>query len=136
MINEKKQEKKMDEKFYGGIEELRKIINSKEIELHTAKCGLIKFNGHTNQGDFLKAEYNNYGVEISAQCTMFELQMLFNSLVEEIGIENCLGFMAARHLKSVNSIKQTFNSREELDVAKKMMDMSPEELEKIRNRIK
>jgi hypothetical protein len=62
--------------------------------------------------------------------------LLFSELVEEIGIENCLGIVAVRHLKSTNKIRQTCNSRQEMEVAEKMRNMSPEELQELRNRIK
>jgi hypothetical protein len=135
---DKKEFEEMDKKFKGAIKRIRDWTDSDDVEFHTAITG-----GKLNLAT--KISKGHVCMEYDAPRCMLDisghegvLYIAVQQLVEHFGVEKILEIVAAccfMEPKTVNVLNKTFETNEEKEVFKRLMNMSEEEREKIKNEL-
>lgn len=135
---DKKEFEEMDKKFKEAIKCIRDWADSDNAEKGTAIMG-AKLNlvtkiskGHV----YMDYDAPRCMIDISGHEGV--LYIAVQQLVEYFGVEKILGIIAAccfMKPKTVNVLNKTFETNEEKEVFKRVMNMSEEEREKIKNEL-
>lgn len=135
---DKKEFQEMDKKIKGAIKCIKDWANSDNAESDTAIMGaklnlaMIISKGHV----CIDYDASRFMLDMSGSEGV--LYIAVQQLVEHFGVEKILGIIAACCFiapKTVNVLDKTFETDEEKEVFKRVMNMSEEEREKIKNEL-
>lgn len=128
----------MDKEFKGAIKGIRDCVNSEDFKLHVAMMGARLLAATKNGKGRVLIDYDAPKCMIDIGGNEGVLIIAMQQLIQRFGIEQTLGLIAANCFispKTVNILNKTFESDEEKEVFKTVMNMSEEEREKIKNEL-
>lgn len=135
---DRKDFEKMDKEFKGAIEHIRDCVNSEDFNKHAALMGARLINASKNGKGRVSLEFDAPRTMIDIGGNEGVLIIAMQQLIEHFGVEKTLGLIAANcFIKpgTVNILNKTFETDEEKEVFKRVMNMSEEEREKIKNEL-
>lgn len=129
---------KFNKEYEDAFKKVRDIVNSEEFRIKATMMG-IRLTSAT------KKAKGRVSMECDAPRCMIELGgnealliVAMQQLIEKIGVEETLGLIVANCFvlpKTVSILHKEFESAEEKEVFKRVMNMSEEEREKIKNEL-
>ncbi len=135
---DKKMFEEMDKGFKGAIQNIRDCVNSEDFDLHTALMGARLMNASKNGKGRVSLEFDAPRVIIDMRGNEGTLIIAMQQLIEHFGIEKTLGLIAANCFispKTASILHKEFESNEAKEVFKRLMNMSEEEQDKIKNEL-
>ena len=113
-------------------------MNSEDFKLEAAMMGARLMDASKNGKGRVSMDFDAPKCMIDISGNEGALIIALQQLIEHFGVEKTLGLIAANcflSLKTVNILNKTFESDEEKEVFKRVMNMSEEEREKIKNEL-
>lgn len=135
---DKKKFEEMDKKFKGAIQNIRDCVNSEDFDIHTTMMGNRLMNASINGKGRVSMDFDAPRVIIDMSGNEGALIIAMQQLIEHFGIEKTLGLIAANCFISPKTAlisHKEFESKEEKEVFERVMNMSEEEREKIKNEL-
>jgi hypothetical protein len=135
---DKKEFEIMDENFKGAIQNIRDCVNSEDFNANTALMGVRLMNATNNGKGRASIEYDAPRCLIDIGGNEGVLIIAMQQLIKHFGVKKTLGLIAANCFISPKEepiLKKTFETNEEKEVFKRVMNMSDEEREKIKNEL-
>ncbi len=124
--------------YEDALKKVRHCVNSEGFKLEAAMMGAKLM-------DVAKSGKGRVSIDFDAPKCMVDLSgnkgvliIAMQQLIEHFGVEQTLGLIAAYCFvspKTVNILNKTFETDEEKEVFKRVMNMSEEEREKIKNEL-
>lgn len=124
---------RFNREYEDALKKVRHCVNSEGFELEAAMMGALKNGKGRVSMDF---DAPKCMIDISGNEGV--LIIALQQLIEHFGVERSLGLIAANCFasqKTVNILNKTFETDEEKEVFKRVMNMSEEEREKIKNEL-
>lgn len=134
----KKEFEIMDENFKGAIQHIRDCFNSEDFDGNTAMMGARLVNASKNGKGRVSLEFDAPRIVIEVSGNEASLIIAMQQLIEHFGVKKTLGLIAANCFispKTASILHKEFESAEEKEVFKRVMNMSEEEREKIKNEL-
>lgn len=128
----------MDKEFEGAIKGIRDCVNSEDFKLHVAMMGARLLAATKNGKGRVSIDFDAPKCMIDIGGNEGVLIIAMQQLIQRFGVEQTLGLIAANCFtspKTVNILNKTFETDEEKEVFKRVMNMSEEEREKIKNEL-
>lgn len=135
---DKKMFEEMNEKFKGAIQSIRDCVNSEELNAQTVLMGARLMNASKNGKGRVSLEFDAPRIMVDVSGNEAALIIAMQQLIEHFGVEKTLGLIAANCFispKTASIFHKDFKSAEEKEVFKRVMNMSEEEREKIKNEL-
>lgn len=135
---DKKEFEIMDEKFKGAIQNIRDCVNSEDFNANTAMMGARLANASKNGKGRVSLEFDAPRIEVEVSGNEASLIIAMQQLIEHFGVKKTLGLIAANCFispETASILHKEFESAEEMEVFKRVMNMSEEEREKIKNEL-
>jgi hypothetical protein len=135
---DKKTFDEMDKGFKGAIQNIIDCVNSEDFNANAAMMGARLVNASKNGKGRVSLEFDAPRVIVDMSGNEGALIIAMQQLIEHFGVEKSLGLIAAIYYtspKTVNILNKTFETDEEKEVFKRVMNMSEEEREKIKNEL-
>lgn len=135
---DKKKFEEMDKGFKGAIQNIRDCVNSEDFDIHTAMMGSRLMNASMNGKGRVSMDFDAPRVIIDMSGNEGALIIAMQQLIEHFGIEKTLGLIAANCFispKTALILHKEFESNEAKEVFKRLMNMSEEERDKIKNEL-
>lgn len=135
---DKKEFEEMDKIFKGAIKRIRDWADSDNAEKDTAIMGAKLSLAMKNAKGHVCIDYDAPRCMIDTSGSEGVLYIALQQLVEHFGVEKILGIIAAccfMKPKTVTVLDKTFETDREKEVFKRVMNMSEEEREKIKNEL-
>lgn len=127
-----------NKEYEDALKKVRHCVNSEGFKLEAAMMG-ARFTGAAQNGK------GRVSMDFDAPKCMIDMSgnegvliIALQQLIEHFGVERSLGLVAANCFispKTVNILNKTFKTDEEKEVFKRVMNMSEEEREKIKNEL-
>lgn len=127
-----------DRKYEDALKKVRHCVNSEDFKLEAAMMGAKLLGATKNGKGRASIEYDAPKCMIDVNGNEGVLIIAMQQLIEHFGVEKSLGLIAANCFtspKTVNILNKTFETAEEKEVFKRVMNMSEEEREKIKNEL-
>lgn len=125
---------------------IKKAINDTRADIEKyLNNGEFEMMAPLKAWDFINASQKKYGhviyktmdddFQVEMQCNRALILVMMMDLLEEYGIEEFIKLEATRRMigVSIEKVNKNFDTPEEMEVFKKMRNMSAEELEKLKN---
>lgn len=135
---DKKEFEEMDKKFKGAIKRIRDCVNSEDFNANTAMMGAQLANASKIGKGRVSLEFDAPRIEVEVSGNEASLIIAMQQLIEHFGVEKTLGLIAANCFispKTASILHKEFESNEAKEVFKRLMNMSEEEREKIKNEL-
>lgn len=135
---DKKIFEEMDKGFKGAIQNIRDCVNSEDFNAHTAMMGARLVNASKNGKGRVSMDFDAPRLVVEVSGNEAVLIIAMQQLIEHFGVEKTLGLIAANCFispKTASIFHKDFKSAEEKEVFKRVMNMSEEEREKIKNEL-
>lgn len=135
---DKKEFEIMDKKFKGAIQHIRDCLNSEDFDANTALMGARLMNASKNGKGRVSLEFDAPRVMVDVSGNEAVLIIAMQQLIEHFGVEKTLGLIAASCFispKTASILHKEFESNEAKEVFKRLMNMSEEERDKIKNEL-
>lgn len=135
---DKKEFEEMQKGFEGAIKSIRDCVNSEDFKLNTAMMGARLLAATKNGKGRVSMDFDAPKCMIDIGGNEGVLIIAMQQLIEHFGIEKSLSLIAAicfASPKTVNILNKTFETDEEKEIFKRVMNMSEEEREKIKNEL-
>lgn len=135
---DKKKFEEMDKEFKGAIKHIRDCVNSEDFNAQTALMGARLVNASKNGKGRVSLEFDAPRIVVDVSGNEAALIIAMQQLIEHFGVEKTLGLIAANCFispKTASILHKEFKSAEEKEVFKRVMNMSEEEREKIKNEL-
>jgi hypothetical protein len=135
---DKKEFEIMDENFKGAIQNIRDCVNSEDFNANAAMMGARLVNASKNGKGRVSLEFDAPRVIVDMSGNEGALIIAMQQLIEHFGVEKTLGLIAANCFispKTASILHKEFESNEAKEVFKRLMNMSEEEREKIKNEL-
>jgi hypothetical protein len=135
---DKKEFEIMDENFKGAIQNIRDCVNSEDFNANAAMMGARLVNASKNGKGRVSLEFDAPRVIVDMSGNEGALIIAMQQLIEHFGVKKTLGLIAANCFispKTASILHKEFESAEEKEVFKRVMNMSEEEREKIKNEL-
>ena len=135
---DKKEFEIMDKKFKGAIQHIRDCLNSEDFDANTALMGARLMNASKNGKGRVSLEFDAPRSMVDVSGNEAVLIIAMQQLIEHFGVEKTLSLIAANCFispKTASIFHKDFKSAEEKEVFKRVMNMSEEEREKIKNEL-
>lgn len=127
-----------DRKYEDALKKVRHCVNSEDFKLEAAMMG-AKLIGTTKNGKGRASiEYDAPKCMVDVSGNEAVLIIAMQQLIEHFGVEKTLSLIAANCFvspKTASIFHKDFKSAEEKEVFKRVMNMSEEEREKIKNEL-
>ena len=124
--------------YEDALKKVRHCVNSEGFILEAAMMGDRLLAATKNGKGRVSIEYDAPKCMIDISGNEGVLIIAMQQLIERFGVERTLGLIAAYCFispKTVNILNKTFETNEEKEVFKRVMNMSEEEREKIKNEL-
>lgn len=124
--------------YEDALKKVRHCVNSEGFKLEAAMMVASLLAATKNGKGRVSIDYDAPKFMIDISGNEGVLIMAMQHLIEHFGIEKTLGLIAANCFtspKTVNILNKTFETYEEKEVFKRLMNMSEEEREKIKNEL-
>lgn len=128
----------IDKGFKGAIEHIRDCVNSEDFNAQTALMGARLMNASKNGKGRVSLEFDAPRIVVDVSGNEAALIIAMQQLIEHFGVEKTLSLIAANCFispKTASIFHKEFESNEEKEVFKRVMNMSEEEREKIKNEL-
>lgn len=135
---DKKMFEEMDKGFKGAIEHIRDCVNSEDFNAQTALMGSRLINASKNGKGRVSLEFDAPRLVVDVSGNEASLIIAMQQLIEHFGVEKTLGLIAANCFispKTASILHKEFESNEAKEVFKRLMNMSEEERDKIKNEL-
>lgn len=124
--------------YEDALKKVRHCVNSESFKLEAAIMGDRLLAATKNGKGRVSIDYDapRCMIDVSGNEGVLIIAML--QLIERLGVERTLSLIAAYCFispKTVNILNKTFKTNEEKEVFKRVMNMSEEEREKIKNEL-
>mgnify|MGYP003429998345 CR=1 FL=1 len=115
--------------------DIEKYLKKDEFKMMAAFNALRLANASQNAKGQVIIESRDNGVQIEMNCNEALMVVVIMNVIEEYGIEEIIKFEAARRIinATIKKVSKTFDTKEEMEVFKKMHNMSAEDIEKLKN---
>ena len=127
---------KFDKEFQDAIKKVRDCVNSEAFKSGAAIMAMRLTNAAKNGKGRVSMDYDAPRMVIEVSGNEAALIMAMQQLIQHFGVEKALSLVVANYFlspESVDIFNKTFESNEEREVFKRVMNMSEEEREKIKN---
>lgn len=124
--------------YEDALKKVRHCVNSEGFKLESAMMGARLIAATKNGKGQVSIDYDAPKCMIDVSGNEGVLIIAMQQLIEHFGVERSLGLIAANCFtspKTVNILNKTFETNEEREVFKRVMNMSEEEREKIKNEL-
>ena len=124
--------------YEDALKKVRHCVNSEGFKLEAAMMGARLLAATKNGKGRVSIDYDAPKCMIETSGNEGVLIIAMQQLIEHFGVERTLGLIAANCFtspKTVNILNKTFETDEEKEVFKRVMNMSEEEREKIKNEL-
>lgn len=124
--------------YEDALKKVRHCVNSEGFKLEAAMMGARLLATTKNGKGRVSIDYDAPKCMIDISGNEGVLIIAMQQLIEHFGVERALGLIAANCFtspKTVNILNKTFETDEEKEVFKRVMNMSEEEREKIKNEL-
>lgn len=124
--------------YEDALKKVRHCVSGKDFELEVAMMGARLLAATKNGKGRVSIDYDAPKCMIDVSGNEGVLIVAMQQLIEHFGIEKSLSLIAAicfASPKTVNILNKTFETDEEKEVFKRVMNMSEEEREKIKNEL-
>ena len=124
--------------YEDALKKVRDYVNSKGFKLEAVMMSTRLMAAIENGKGRVSIDYDAPKIMIDISGNEGVLIMAMQHLIEHFGVEKTLGLIAANCFtspKTVNILNKDFETHEEKEVFKKVMNMSEEEREKIKNEL-
>lgn len=135
---DKKMFDEMDKGFKGAIQNIRDCMNSEDFNAISAMMGARLVNASKNGKGRVSLEFDAPRIVVEVSGNEGALIIAMQQLIEHFGVKKTLGLIAANCFispKTASILYKEFESAEEKEVFKRVMNMSEEEREKIKNEL-
>ena len=135
---DKKMFEEMDKGFKEAIQNIRDCVNSEDFNANTALMGARLVNASKNGKGRVSLEFDAPRIVVDVSGNEASLIIAMQQLIEHFGVEKTLGLIAANCFispETASIFHKDFKSDEEKEVFKRVMNMSEEEREKIKNEL-
>lgn len=135
---DKKEFEEMDKKFKGAIQHIRRLLEQEDFDVNTALMGDRLMNASKNGKGRVSIDYDAPRCLIDMSGNEGVLIIAMQQLIQHFGVKKTLGLIAANCFispKEETVLKKSFETNEEKEVFKRVMNMSEEEREKIKNEL-
>ena len=135
---DKKKFEEMDKGFKGAIQNIRDCVNSEDFDIHTLMMGARLMNASINGKGRVSIDYDAPRCLIDMSGNEGVLMIAMQQLIKHFGVKKTLGLIAANCFispKEETVLNKSFETNEEKEVFKRVMNMSEEEREKIKNEL-
>lgn len=135
---DKKEFEIMDKNFKGAIQHIRDCLNSEDFDANTALMGARLMNASKNGKGRVSMDFDAPRCLIDMSGNEGVLIIAMQQLIKHFGVKKTLGLIAANCFispKEETVLNKTFKTDEEKEVFKRVMNMSEEEREKIKNEL-
>ena len=120
------------------LKKVRHCVNSESFKLEAAMMSARLLNAAKTGKGRVSMDFDALKCLIDVSGNEGVLIIAMQQLIEHFGVERTLGLIAANCFtspKTVNILNKTFETDEEKEVFKRVMNMSEEEREKIKNEL-
>ena len=127
-----------DREYEDAIKKVRDCVNSEAFKLEVAMMGARLLGAAKNGKGRVSMDFDAPKCMFDVSGNEGVLIIAMQQLFEHFGVERTLGLIAANCFispKTVNILNKTFETDEEKEVFKRVMNMSEEEREKIKNEL-
>ena len=124
--------------YEDALKKVRHCVNSEGFKLEAAMMVARLMAASKNGKGRVSMDFDAPKCMIDVSGNEGALIIALQQLIEHFGVEQTLGLIAANCLlspKTVNILNKTFETDEEKEVFKRVMSMSEEEHEKIKNEL-
>ena len=124
--------------YEDALKKVRHCVNSEGFKLEVAMMGARLMGAAKNGKGRVSMDFDAPKCMIDVSGNEGVLIIAMQQLIEHFGVERTLGLIAANCFispKTVNILNKTFETDEEKEVFKRVMNMSEEEREKIKNEL-
>lgn len=124
--------------YEDALKKVRHCVNSEGFKLEAAMMSTRLIDASKNGKGRVSMDFDAPKCMIDVSGNEGVLIMALQQLIEHFGVERTLGLIAANCFlspKTVNILNKTFETDEEKEVFKRVMNMSEEEREKIKNEL-
>ena len=124
--------------YEDALKKVRHCVNSEGFKLEVAMMGAKLLAATKNGKGRVSIDYDAPKCMIEVSGNEGVLIIAMQQLIEHFGVERSLGLIAANCFaspKRVNILNKTFETAEEKEVFERVMNMSEEEREKIKNEL-
>lgn len=124
--------------YEDALKKVRHCVSGKGFELEVAMMGARLLAATKNGKGRVSIDYDAPKCMIDVSGNKGVLIVAMQQLIEHFGIEKSLSLIAAicfASPKTVNILNKTFETDEEKEIFKRVMNMSEEEREKIKNEL-
>lgn len=135
---DKKEFEIMDKNFKGAIQHIRDCSNSEDFDVNAALMSAKLMNASKNGKGRVSIDYDAPRCLIDISGNEGVLIIAMQRLIKHFGVKKTLGLIAANCFispKEETVLKKSFETNEEKEVFKRVMNMSEEEREKIKNEL-
>lgn len=127
-----------EREYEDALKKVRHCVNSEGFKLEAAMMGARLTAASKNGKGRVLMDFDAPKCMIDMSGNEGVLIIALQQLIEHFGVERSLGLIAANCFispKTVNILNKTFETDEEKEVFKRVMNMSDEEREKIKNEL-
>lgn len=127
-----------EKEYEDALKKVRYCVNSEGFKLEAAMMGARLTAASKNGKGRVLMDFDAPKCMIDMSGNEGVLIIALQQLIEHFGVERSLGLIAANCFispKTVNILNKTFETDEEKEVFKRVMNMSEEEREKIKNEL-
>ena len=135
---DKKMFEEMDKDLKSAIQRIKDFVNSEDFNAHTALMGARLMNASKNGKARVSFNFDAPTSLIDLEGNEGVLIIALQQLIEHFGVEKTLGLITANCFispKTQKVLEKTFETSEEKEVFKRVMNMSEKEREKIKNEL-
>lgn len=117
------------------IADIEKYLKNDEFEMMAAFEAMKLIEASRNAKGQVICKGEDKGVQIEMNCNEALMIAMMMNLIEEYGIEEIIKIETARRITNATTkkISKRFDTPEEMEVFKKMHNMSAEDIEKLKN---
>ena len=115
--------------------DIKKYLKSDEFEIMAAFGAMKLVEANRNAKGEVICKGTDGGVQIEMNCNEALMIVMIMDVIEEYGIEEIIKIETARRITNATTKKlsKRFDTSEEMEVFKKMHNMSAEDIEKLKN---
>lgn len=129
---------KFNREYEDALQKVRDCVNGEGIKLDAAMMSLRLMNAAKNGKGKVSMDYDAPRCAINVSGNEAALIIAMQQLIQHFGVEKTLSLIVANCFiapKTVSVLHKTFESYEEKEVFERVMNMSEEEREKIKNEL-
>lgn len=128
----------LNRQFEDALKKVRDCVNSEGFKTYATIMGMRLMNAEKNGKGRVSLEYDAPRCLLDVSGNEALLIIAMQQLIQHFGVDKALGLIAANCFaasKTVNVFSKNFETYEEKEVFIKVMNMSEEEREKIKNEL-